>query len=516
MSTEINEINKINKINELYDKLTYFDKYGTSVILCIILTIIIFIIHSYFVVLSQMQPIKDNWINERCKPQNIPFAGLINKPNDKTATEYTQENFNYCVQDTLTGIASHAFQPLTYITNIIAVSYGNISTDIQNSRNMFSELRKKLKKLTEEIMGRILNITIPIQQVIIAFRDMASKIEGTLTSALFTSLGMYYTLKSLLGAIVEFIIIILITLAILIVILWILPFSWGIAGTMTAVFIAVSIPLAIMVIFLSSILDIHSSGLPSVPSMKHCFDEDTIFQMENGKEKTIKNINIGEKLLDGNEITCKIILSSSYSKMYNLFGIIVSDSHIIYYKDKWIPIKEHPEAKLIHNYNKPFIYCLNTSSKKIKIKNCIFTDWDELYGTQLKSFQKYLRIYKENDNINIHKYLHSGLSPQTLITLKDGTNTLITNIKIGDILWNNISVVGIVEMNGVNINKQYEYNLGKTRISCSNNLFCDKYINQSSEIIKEPKLYHLLTTHSYFYINNIKMYDYNICIDFFL
>ena len=40
------EKEKINKINQLYDNLTYFDNYGTSVILFVILTIIVFVTHS--------------------------------------------------------------------------------------------------------------------------------------------------------------------------------------------------------------------------------------------------------------------------------------------------------------------------------------------------------------------------------------------------------------------------------------------------------------------------------------
>ena len=518
MNLDINV--KINKINQLYDKLTYFDNYGTSVILFIILTIIVFVVHSYFAILSQFQPIKDDWINQRCKPQNIPFAGLINKPDDKTATEYTQENFNYCLQDVLTGVTGYAVQPLTFITGGLTDIYGNISNDIQSGRTMFSAIRNNLKNITQEITGRIINITVPIQQIVIAFRDVAAKTQGVLTAGLMTSLGTYYTLKSLLGAIVELIIIILIALAIVIVALWILPFTWGIAGSMTALFIAISIPLAIVVIFMSVILDIHTSGIPSVPSMKHCFDEDTLFIMDNGEEKSIKNINIGEKLQGGNEITCKIIVDSRYSKMYNLCGIIVSDSHMLYHNDKWIPVKNHPCAVLIDNYNKPFLYCFNTLFKEIRLNQFIFSDWDELYESSLTSL--------DIDKQEIHKYLHCGLSPDTEILMDNGNVTHLIDIKIGDILWNGIKVVGLVEMNGLTIHKLFEYNLGKLRISCSKNLYyyddaVGKILNidtinpflpkWKTEIEKQPKLYHLLTNSSYFFIDKIKIYDYNSCID---
>lgn len=512
---------KINKINELYDNLTYFDNYGTSVIFFVILTIVVFVTHSYFMVLTQIQPIKDDWANQRCKPQNMPFAGMINKPIDKTSTEYTQENFNYCIQDVLTGITGAAVQPLTFITGGLTDVYGNISDDIQSGRTMFSEIRNNLKNITEEITGRILNITIPIQQIVIAFRDVASKTQGALTTALYTSLGTYYTLKAFIGSILEFIIIILIAMAAAIVIFWLLPFTWGVAGTLTALFVAISIPLAIIVIFMSLVLDIHSSGIPSVPSMNQCFDEDTEFQMENGENKRIKDIVVGEKLSKGNEINCKIIVDSCYSKMYDLDDIVVSDTHVLCYTGKWIPVKDHPDARIIKTYDKPYLYCFNTSSKIIRLNGITFTDWDELYGARLINSN-----YKRED---IHKELHCGLSKDTQIRMEDGACKSLIDIHIGDLLWNNVKVVGIVEINGLTVNKLYEYdlpldivpNLGKMHIICSDNLY---YINDDGknvrldsfhkkEIPKQEKLYHLLTSSSYFYIQHLKVSDYNSCID---
>ena len=528
----------IEKLNKMYDNLTYFDTYGTSVILCVILTIIVFVIHSYFMILTQIQPIKDDWVNQRCKPQNMPFAGIINKPVDKTFSEYTQENFNYCIQDVLTGITGAAVQPLTYVTSGLTDVYGNISNDIQSGRTMFSEIRNKLKHITEEISGRILNITVPIQQIVIAFRDVMSKSQGALTSALYTSLGTYYTLKSLLGAIVEIVIKILILMAATIILLWIFPFTWGFAGTLTAFFIAISIPLAIVVVFMTLVLDIHSSGIPSVPSMKHCFDEETLFIMENGENKPIKDISVGEKLAKGNEINCKIIVDASYSIMYELEDIIVSDSHVLCYTGKWIPVKHHPDARRILKpiYNKPYLYCFNTSSKIIRLNGITFTDWDELYGSRLNDC-----IYKKED---IHKHLHCGLSKDTSITMSDGREKSLVDVNIGDLLWNNVTVVGIVEINGMTVNTLYEYDitledlkelkvlkdkrelevdpdLGKMRIICSNNLY---YFNDfgkilpfdtvcKKEIAKQEKLYHLLTNYSYFYIHKLKVSDYNSCID---
>ena len=130
--------------------------------------------------------------------------------------------------------------------------------------------------------------------------------------------------------------------------------------------------------------------------------------------------------------------------------------------------------------------------------------------------------YKNED---IHKELHCGLSQNTQITMKNGTYKSLIDVNIGDILWNNVKVVGIVEINGLTINQLYEYEvsdkinpyLGKTRIICSDNLYYfhnfGNITHVKKEIAKENKLYHLLTTTSYFYIEQLKVSDFNSCVD---
>ena len=55
-----------------------------------------------------------------------------------------------------------------------------------------------------------MNVMVTLMQIIINFKDFVSKTQGTMTAGLFTFLGSYYTLKSLMGAIAQFIVTILI------------------------------------------------------------------------------------------------------------------------------------------------------------------------------------------------------------------------------------------------------------------------------------------------------------------
>uniref|UniRef100_A0A6C0DL60 Vint domain-containing protein n=1 Tax=viral metagenome TaxID=1070528 RepID=A0A6C0DL60_9ZZZZ len=543
------DMNQINKVEKIYEKLTYFDQYGSSFILFIIITIVLLLFTGASYAFSNIQFIKDDWANQRCKPYIMPIAGFINKPPDISIKDFTAQNFTYCIQNTSRNITGIAIEPINFATNTMTKIAGSMSDAINDIRAMTSKTRSFFQSVTEEIMGRLMNIMIPLQQIIISFKDFISKIQGTMTASLFTSLGTFYALKSLLGAIAQFIIIILITLAALIAVFWIFPFTWGAALANTAIFVALSIPMALILTFMTNVLHVNT-GL-SVPTLKSskCFDKNTEFVMNNGIVKKISEIEVGEKLENNNLITSKIIVESKDSVMYNLNGVIVSNSHLVKYNDKWVAVENHPQAVKLDNYccdgdgtggmRGTFLYCLNTESKTIELNNMIFSDWDEIFDEEIDKIKnmkiknvKYSfdDLYDDNiKNSDIHKYIDGGFHPNTIIRLKDGIVKKIKNINIGDILENGERVYGYVEIDGENIFEQCSYCLAKNKfvVGGTNLNICDKTINFTSTLDldkrnkklykhKEAKLYHLLTNKKTFYVNEIQFYDYNSCIDLFL
>ena len=57
-------LNSAKTINNMYKKVGYFDEYGGSVFLFILLTILLFVANSYSVVMLNIKPIKENWATE--------------------------------------------------------------------------------------------------------------------------------------------------------------------------------------------------------------------------------------------------------------------------------------------------------------------------------------------------------------------------------------------------------------------------------------------------------------------
>lgn len=525
---------KFQNLKKMYENLNYFDQYGGSIFLFIIISLVIFLAISYCFVMINAKPIADDWPNQRCKPNIIPFAGLITHPDGVTATEYTAENFTYCIQNILSDITGSAISPLTFVTNSLLSVANSISQAIQAIRSMIDKIRTFAQSIFEEIMGRIMNIMIPLQEIIISFKDVIGKIQGTLTGGLFTLLGSYYTLKSLMGAIAQFIIIILIAIAVMVAIFWIVPFTWGAAIANTSIFIAIAIPMAIILAFMIDVLKVKTSL--SIPSIK-CFDKNTLFTMNDGSKKIISEINTGDILSNNNEVTAVVKVDTKGSSMYFLDGVYASDSHKILYYGKWISMCKHPDSIRLAHYNEPYLYCLNTKNKTIIINELIFSDWDEIDDNDFIEITNnpFVKINKESD---IHRFLDSGFEGLTPIVVHSGEVRNIKDICVGDVLQNGEKVYGIVEINGKNIHNQYKFILGENLVleGGPNLVICDKKIKEittlefpiysttsktkfSSKIElnkKHDKLYHLLTDTKSFQIGDIQFYDYNAAIDIFL
>jgi hypothetical protein len=241
--------------------------------------------------------------------------------------------------------------------------------------------------------------------------------------------------------------------------------------------------------------------------------------------KKIKDIKVDEILYNNNKITAVFKINSDKSTMYKLNDTIVSNSHIVYYKEKWIQVSQHPDAIKYEKYNKPFLYCLNTENKIINIGNDIYTDWDEIYENTLIKFKK---SHNLTNNKDIHRFLDGGFIGATKIKLNNGIIKEIQNIGIGDVLECGEIVRGLVQINGEDLIHQYTYTFGDKIIVGGPNLcICNKNIVQIStihldekekDIINEPEkiLYHLLTNKKTFTVENIKFFDYNASVDLFL
>lgn len=437
-------IEQMEYINELYDNLTYFDLYGHSIIAFVILTILVSSVFMFTRAVQHREEIADDWVNQRCKPQHLLVAGWITKPDGVSSFQYTRDNFQYCVQNILKDVSNQALQPVQFLLQGLTQLFGSVIQSLQDVRGTIQRLRGGIASFTEDVLQRVLNVMLPMQKMFIAVMDTFQKIQGSMTASLYTMLGTYYVLQSLMGAILELIVKMLVALSIIIVGLWISPFTWPAAASMSAVFLALAVPLSIVTYFMTEVLHIKTSAVPKL----RCFDGDTPLMLSIGISMPIKHIQVGDVMADGGVVTATMQLSSDGVNMYWLNGTLVSESHLVYYQGNWIRVLKHPEAvKLSASFDSPYIYCLNTTTKRICINGTIFSDWDEIVNdafSKIKQLCPSVRLPSELHRLD----LMDAKKHNELVKLNNQHWMPISHVGVGTLLEGDKTnkVYGVVQL----------------------------------------------------------------------
>src|SRR6056300_1722401 len=114
-----------------------------------------------------------------------------------------------------------------------------------------------------------------------------------------------------------------------------------------------------------------------------CFSPETPIKLQNGETVLMKNLKLGDILINGSVVDAVMKIRNENDPYYKLPGnIIVTGSHYIRYGGKYIHVKNVPEAKPTGKVD-PVVYCLVTSDHKIPVGEYTFWDWeDNLVPTQ--------------------------------------------------------------------------------------------------------------------------------------
>ena len=505
-----------------YKKSGYLDKYGGSVIITVLTSIVFMIVLGYFYVKSHIKEIRGNWAEQRCHPVILPFAGLINAPEGQSAADYAGENMLRCVTSILEDIAQVALLPITYVQGATKISIGNLGINLDFLREIMAYIRKIFEEIVSDIMGKTFNIVLAVRKIMMKLHDTLRKVEG------FSATLVYIAISCMYAVFAFFWIFILVMFEVVVYYLlmgvWYLvaffapvPWVWDFMNLIWMIYdflhaIAVLIPLIIVVINVDRISDMTSSD-------PRCFAADTMVRTIKG-EKAIQNIKTGDILADGGAVTATFKLSTRDQTLYCLDGILVTGAHTVHHAEKgYIPVSEHPASREITSYSRPYVYCINTTTKLIYIKDHIFLDWDEVDEadiTQLGRIAKkhLLKIAKPAD---IHKYMDGGFVGATLIKLEDGREIPIKDIIVNDRLWSGETVMGTVEIDTSAIDSIKRFKLKGKHFTGGPNLRTnDKDLGIQSTLdvagvrVGTPdRLYHIITDSKSLTVNGIRFFDYN-------
>ena len=289
-------------------------------ILIIVLVLALMLVNVLYILKSE---IDKNWVKYRCNPIVIPFASLFGKN--------TMQNFTYCIQTIQKNYMSFILAPTHFNLSSINASGKQMTSTLNNIIKYISSLRKMFGGVSEGIFGVFMNLIVEVQRMFVGIGDLTGKLIGLVVTILYIIEGTIMTATS----------------------------TW-------------SGPIG------EAVRDVG----------RVCFSGNTNIRLKDGSLKNFQNITLGDILADGSEVRGVLALKnwhkdkSKEEYFYTLpngennENILVTGHHLIKYNNKYIFVKDHPDAQLT-SYKERVVYCLVTSTNTIPIGNYTFWDWED-------------------------------------------------------------------------------------------------------------------------------------------
>jgi hypothetical protein len=397
----------------------------------IVLTCVLTIGVTRYIVQNEIKTVTDNWSKYRCDPTIMFWASLF-KPKDdpRSDTQFVIDNFSHCLGNTADESMAVTLKPVMKFSGLMANSAALSINHGMNLRTISANMWSGLSSIFNIFGSRFQLVFAKFRATFVRLHDAMKKINGIAISMGGAGLSAFYVLyNGWIFVLIIVIIICAILIAILLVLTRFMPWLIGL--------------LIFVMIILGKAMDAMSY------SQNLCFHPETVIKLQNEKTKLIKEITINDILADGSAVVSFMKFKmDKNSKMYIVDDIIVSGSHIIYENGKAIFVKDMKEA-LVYDGDLPTeIYCLNTTSHKIHIvgksRSFIFADWEELDSNAMSDWNSF--VYNTlNNTTKTHittdenmLMSESGFSPSQKVQIQKNNGSIIekpiSEIHIGDMI----------------------------------------------------------------------------------
>jgi hypothetical protein len=113
-----------------------------------------------------------------------------------------------------------------------------------------------------------------------------------------------------------------------------------------------------------------------------CFSPETPIQLRNGKMVLIKNLKLGDTLINGSVVDAVMKIKNYNDPYYKIYSpelkkdIYVTGKHYVRDGVKYVQVKNLPNAKPTNKVD-DVVSCLVTSDHKIPVGNMVFWDWED-------------------------------------------------------------------------------------------------------------------------------------------
>jgi hypothetical protein len=154
--------------------------------------ILFFLFLSVNLFAGSVQNIKDNWINYRCTPIMLPFAGFVAPDGISTS-----DNFSYCIQNIMTSFAPTITQPFNYLQTMTMDMMDSINTSNENTTDQTSSIKDSTAGIIASLYAVFINVIIEFNIIVIKMVDTQGKMSGIMATIMHIMTSVQYTFQSM-------------------------------------------------------------------------------------------------------------------------------------------------------------------------------------------------------------------------------------------------------------------------------------------------------------------------------
>ena len=186
----------IDNVNKIYQKSTYLEKYGGSLIFSIFAVLGVAIYFVYLQLKNNSEIIKKDWNKHRCSPLYIPFAGMIMNPKNMSKLDFTTENFSGCFELLLKEIMQVVLAPLEAASILISASVSILSGVMNSFAEAIANLRDMLVDNTGGTAQKQTELVNIITKFTVKIKSALARGQGILIVILYIFFSVYKIISS--------------------------------------------------------------------------------------------------------------------------------------------------------------------------------------------------------------------------------------------------------------------------------------------------------------------------------
>lgn len=302
-----------------------------------------------------------NWNQYRTNPIFL-FSAFLYKPDTdpRSRFQFAADNFTDVIKSLVTGLFEVALAPVFKLLRMLGNTLEQNLRGIQSIRTVFGNMWHGFMDMAAIFENRFALVLHQLRTVMFRLYTAFQRVTGVATSAVFSGLSALYSMLNFIDLLIKVIIVILVVLAILVIFFFFI--------------LAPFIPVILVVVGIISTTAM--AGAVGGMAGTFCFAETTPIVLQSGAQKPISEIQVGDVLEDGATVTATMQFLAP-PELYELHGVQVSGSHIVFSETGPLFVQDHPSAKRVP-YTGTYVHCLNTTTHTIRVGSTVFSDWEEL------------------------------------------------------------------------------------------------------------------------------------------